>query len=58
MRKSNYHQIVGSTIKVIASADLDIEQDLRDNNKENKTISELLDEQKEKEKEQYTTKDI
>ena len=57
MRKSNYHQIVGSTIKVIASADLDIEQDLQDNNnKENKTISELLDEQKEKE--QYTTKDI
>tara|TARA_B100002019_G_scaffold73571_1_gene63554 strand:+ start:8694 stop:8858 length:165 start_codon:yes stop_codon:yes gene_type:complete len=45
MRKPNYHQIVPSTMKVVASTDLNIEEDLKDNNTPNKSISELLNEQ-------------
>ena len=46
MRKQDYHQIVPSTMKVVASTDLNIEEDLKkDNNKVNKSISELLNEQ-------------
>jgi hypothetical protein len=41
--------VVGSTMKVVASSKVNIEKDLeQDNNQEHKTIAELLDEQKTK----------
>jgi len=47
MRQKNQHNIANSTIKVVASIDLDVSKDL-ENNDENKTIAQLLNEQKEK----------
>jgi len=41
--------VVGSTMKVMASSKVNVEKDLeQDNDKEHKTIAELLDEQKTK----------
>lgn len=49
MNKITYN-IVGSTMKVTASSKVDVTKDLETkDNKDNKTIAELLDEQKEEE---------
>lgn len=47
MTNKNYVHIIGSTVKVVASEQLDITQDLANNNEDNKTIAELLHEEEE-----------
>ena len=45
MKNEDYVHIIGSTVKVVASEQLDITQDLANNNEDNKTIAELLHEE-------------
>lgn len=47
MRKPTYQNIIGSTIKVVASADLKLEE-LEKQDDNNKSISQLLNEQEKK----------
>lgn len=49
MRKPTYQQIVGSTMKVVASTDLQLEE-LKQPEYNQKSISQLLNEQEEKER--------
>lgn len=47
MKNEDYVHIIGSTVKVVASEQLDITEDLANNNEDNKTIAELLHEEEE-----------
>lgn len=52
----NQDNFVASTLKVVASQELNIEQDLVSENTSNKTISELLVENNEKKEERHIHK--
>lgn len=47
MKNKNYHNLANSTIKVIASENIDISQDI--NNNEHKSIAQLYEEENSKE---------